>query len=348
MSGIRIEQRHTLGDWSTRWDELVAAATKPSPFLRSWWIDNMACEQRIIIGVLIADELVGGIALDRRQVLGGPLFAMIGSGPLAPDHVDAVAHPAHGSVVVDTLRSWIRTQSGAVFDLQGLPAHSLAAAIVQGVGTSYQHAVAPFARLPQDATRYLASLPGQTRSTITRCSKRLAKAGYAMRVVSPVDASDALERLANLHDSRWGQGSAVSGNWDLLRPALLEGARLGDVMIHELATAEGQVIASELDFVVGSQMSFYQAGRLTDRDYRGSGSVLRYAIIAAAIDRKVTEFDLLRGDEPYKAEWANASRPLMRLRRGVGLRGAAIATALNTNYLLAAKGPAVASKFRRA
>ena len=36
-----------------------------------------------------------------------------------------------------------------------------------------------------------------------------------------------------------------------------------------------------------------------------------------------TEYDLLRGDEPYKAEWATDRRELVRCTWGVGLRGAA-------------------------
>ena len=96
------------------------------------------------------------------------------------------------------------------------------------------------------------------------------------------------------------------------------------VELHELVTADGTVIATELDLVVGPRVAFYQAGRLTDHEWRGSGSVLRYRILERAIDRGALEYDLLRGDEPYKAEWSTGSRQLLRCRFAVGLPARAL------------------------
>ncbi len=71
-------------------------------------------------------------------------------------------------------------------------------------------------------------------------------------------------------------------------------------------------------------VAFYQAGRRTEREWRGCGSVLRARIIEAVAAQGATEYDLLRGDESYKTEWATDHRELVRCVMGVGLGRAAV------------------------
>ena len=88
-------------------------------------------------------------------------------------------------------------------------------------------------------------------------------------------------------------------------------------------------MAIEVDFEVAGRLSFYQSGRRTDHDWRGCGTVLRSAIIEAAVGRGIREYDLLRGEEDYKAEWATARRQLSDCRLPVGPGAKALAFVLS-------------------
>lgn len=324
--GLRLEVLDHLGRHASAWDELVASAPLPSPFLRSWWIDHAAGGTPAVLCCFDGDLLVGGAAFEIGAAGRGPasieVVRSLGQGALAPDHLDVVAAPGRGAAVTRSVLGWLHRPGTRVVDLDGLSADgSLGRALAGDVIGSI---AAPYAALGAELETYVAGRPGRVRSTLKRTRKRLERDGVAHRMAAADDVDAALERLAALHDGRWSDESDFLSGWEPLARALRAGAAQGDVELHELVTADGTVIATELDLVVGPRVAFYQAGRLTDHEWRGSGSVLRYRILERAIDRGALEYDLLRGDEPYKAEWSTGSRQLLRCRFAVGLPARAL------------------------
>jgi CelD/BcsL family acetyltransferase involved in cellulose biosynthesis len=317
---LTVEVRDGLGEHRARWDELAAAQPLPSPFLRSWWLDHTAAGEPRVVLCFDGDDLVGGAAFEVDRFGVGPLslerVRCIGQGPLAPDHLDLVATPEHHLAVARAVLAWLRRPGQRVIDLDGLAAEGTLARLL--APHEIERVAAPFAELGSDADEYMASRPGALRSTITRAAKRFERAGVTFDIVGADVAEAALERLAELHDGRWGDDSMFLDRWDQLRRAAADGMATGDVQLAELRDQEGEVIASELDLRVGSSLAFYQAGRRTDREWRGCGSVLRARIIGAAVADGVSAYDLLRGDERYKADWATRRRELVRVRVGIG------------------------------
>ena len=326
---LRVEVLDRLGERADDWDRLVAGATLPSPFLRSWWLGHAATGTPTLVCCFDGDELVGGAAFETSAVGRGPaslqVVRSLGQGPLAPDHLDVVATERHAAAVTRAVLGWLHRPGTRVVDLDGLAADGrLGRALA---GDVIETTAAPFAELGDDLAAYLAGRPGRVRSTIKRTAKRLDRDGVAHRRAGETDVDEALGRLAALHDGRWSDESDFLTGWEQLERAARAGAALGDVAVHELVTDDGQVIASELDLSVGDRVAFYQAGRLTDHEWRGSGSVLRTRILEQAIADGATEYDLLRGDEPYKAEWSTGRRELLRCRFGVGLPARALLAA---------------------
>jgi CelD/BcsL family acetyltransferase involved in cellulose biosynthesis len=213
-----------------------------------------------------------------------------------------------------------------LIDLDGLAATSgLPAAIGAPVVDQVD---APYVAL--DDEKWADRLPGRLRSTISRSRKRLEREGYTVRRVPPEEVDRGIAVLRALHEERWQDESALDAGWDRIDRIARAGAASGGFVLHELADDEGRVIASEAELVVGSRVSFYQAGRLTDHELRGSGSVLRAAIIDWAVRSGHDELDLLRGGENYKDDWATGVRRITRARGGAGVSGrgsAAIANA---------------------
>jgi CelD/BcsL family acetyltransferase involved in cellulose biosynthesis len=317
---MRVEVVADPGGRSGEWDDLVARQPLASPFLRSWWVPAAAGATPVVLLCLDGDRLVGGAAFEEDVLGRGPAtvrrLRSLGQGVLAPDHLDVIALPGRDDEVVERVVGWLRRPGHRVVDLEGLAAggrlaRALAVHEIDRTG-------APWAPLPAAADDYLAGLPGSLRSTIARSRKRLVKAGGAMRDVEPDDAERALDDLARLHDQRWADESAFLAAWARFRAAARVGLERGEVRIREAVDPDGVVVATELDLVVADRVAFYQAGRSTEREWRGVGSVVKADVIAAAVARGAAEYDLLRGDEGYKSDWATRRRELVRIRFGVG------------------------------
>jgi len=329
---MQLTVRAELGDLTDAWDDLARRQPLPSPFLRSWWIDNTATGALVVLALHADGALVGGAAFEVDHLGRGPASVervrCVGQGPLAPDHLDVIAEPGHGTAVTEAVVGWLNRTGSRLIDLDGLAADGrLGGALATHVT---ERVPAPWTPLTKDYPAYLAARPGQLRSTLKRRAKHFTAAGATIRRVDNDDATDvarALDALASLHDSRWAEQSGFLAEWVRFGRAAAVGAAAGDVVMHELVDADGEVVAIEADLVTDDRLAFYQAGRRTDRDWRAAGSVVKAHIIDWACHNGFHEFDLLRGDESYKADWATEHRGIVRIRYGHGAVGRAAHTA---------------------
>jgi len=324
-----MEIRYRLDSLAPHWDELLEQQEFSSPFLSSWWINQAAEGSTALLCCFSGSELIGGAAFQLDTVGKGPLAIQrvrcVGQGTLAPDHLDLISRPEFSAEVLATVIGWLKRSGSRVIDLDGLAAKGA----VAGALDSHQISgiAAPYTELPASGAEYLAQRPGQVRSTIVRTRKRFAREGVYLRRVSLAEMPSALDRLADLHDRRWAEESAFLDGWDRFKSAALAGAESGSVLIHELVSPDHEVVATELDLRSGNRLFFYQAGRRTEREWRGCGSVLRADILDWACLEGLVEYDLLRGEESYKADWSDTQRELVRCRLGIGLRGVAVVQA---------------------
>ncbi len=321
-----------LGTWATQWDALVDLSPLPTPFLRSWWLGSVAVGEPAFVLAVEGDVLVGGAAFQLTRRRGCAAVGMLGDGPLAPDHLDLVAVPGRVGDVVEVVGRWLRSGGPQVIDLVGLADSAWIIDAMPATSLTVIHSVAPYAPLPPTWEEYLAQRPGQVRSTIKRATKRLERGGIRPRRRDVVDVGaveSALEDLRRLHDTRWGETSGFLDAWPAFADAIRAGASSGEVRFTDLVDEHGRVVAIELELWAGTRAGFYQAGRLEDHELRASGTVLKAAVLRDAIADGATEFDLLRGNESYKAEWASAKRIIRRSIGGIGVRGLVVAAAVD-------------------
>lgn len=319
---VRMEIRPDLADLSTKWDSLVDLQPIPSPFLRSWWISNATGDTPVILCVFRGTELIGGAAFEVDQwgpdVLRMEKVRMAGGGLLAPDHLDLITAPGEHRTVSRHVLTWLLRPGNRLIDLDGLTADGFLASMFRDelVETSE----APLVELPRDNAEYVAGRPGKVRSTIKRRTKQLVAAGVTFSTAERSDLDRAITSFSTLHDLRWAELSGFLDAFERFSNVLRAASDRDEVLINELRTDSGETIAVEVDFRIGKRLFFYQAGRRTEHEWRGSGTVLRARIIERAIDDGMVEYDMLRGDEPYKAEWATTARKLSHHQLAVGSR----------------------------
>jgi CelD/BcsL family acetyltransferase involved in cellulose biosynthesis len=310
----------------TAWDTLVDREPLPSPFLRSWWLEAVAGHHPSFVLVFHDDRLVGGVALEQDRVLGVERLRAAGQ-LLDADHLDLLADPAHADDVVAALRAWFTRNGTRIIDLVGLTER---ARIVDALPPPVARSVfeeAPWAPLPASLDAYLDARPPKLRRLVDQSGRRLERAGVVYRVVDPQDAHSALERLRRLHEAQWGARSSFLPQFDRFARAAREGIARHELVIHEL-WAQGEVVATHVNFVIAGRLSEYQGARDDDRRWRGAGTWLMAQTVAGACERGCHEYDLGRGAVPYKEQWASDVRPLVRATAAWGWRARRVAALL--------------------
>jgi CelD/BcsL family acetyltransferase involved in cellulose biosynthesis len=327
QSGPRVVVRSRLGPLEPAWDALVERLPLPSPFLRSWWLQQAAVGIPRFVLVVDGDLLVGGLALQEERWLGIPRLRMMGAGALCPDHLDAVALPGRQQEVLAALAAWLRGPGSRVLDLEGVAAHSRLAAALPGRVRREVIDVAPWAPLPADFGDWLRTRPAGFRATLRKATRRLQQEPVAHQVVQGTAVQAALDTLRRLHGARWGERSRFLAAYERFAAASRAGALRGEVAFHQLVAGE-EVVATLSCFEVAGRVSLYQSGRLSEHRWRNAATVLLVKVVEDACRRGLAEVDLLRGDEPYKRNLAAATRELLRLQAAHGAAGRLALTAI--------------------
>ena len=323
---LRLLAVHQLGRWTAPWDQLVDASPLPTPFLRSWWLTATAGPRTHIMLAVQDGQLLGGLALDGGRLLGRPCWRMCGAGPLCPDHLDLLAAPGYENAVATAVQAWLSRPGARILDLAGVRADSPLRMILPAPVSCEALAVAPWASLPADPGSYLAARPAGFRKTLRKATARMAAAGASHRAHRGASAVRSLERLRQMHCAQWGSRSRFLPSFDRFAAACCLGAEADEVAVHELATQDA-LIATMATFEVAGRLSLYQSARLTDFQWRDVTLVLLAAVISDACTRGFTEVDFLRGDEPYKSNFARQQRELLRLRAATTGTGRALLAA---------------------
>ncbi len=332
------------------WDALASQQMLPSPFLRSWWLEAMPAPQRVLLVMHEGDRLVGAIPLARDRILGVPRYRFLGQGVLCPDHLDLMAAPGFEEPVADAFAAWFEAPGTRLLDASGLVQGSL---LARALGVpSDQIDVAPFQELPPPGDDFLAGRSANFRRSVRRRERRHAQAGIThRRAETTADIEEALEAFRALHEGRPGREQFLA-ELPALRAAVLAGAERGEVQVDLLADDDG-VVAVTLFFCTDGRLSFYQLARSLDSAHDGAGTTLLYRIVVSGIAAGFREIDLLRGDERYKASFADDLRELHRVRVGHGVAARLIAGGWRTasrarNALADRRAPAAGAATREA
>lgn len=285
------------------------------------------------------EKLVGIAPLYASWHLGMPLrrLAWLGTGPA--DYLGPVALPEYANEVSAALLKYIdRDLRGwDIADLQQLRPLS---PLMKFAPTPWPHRDPEAqAALPMEPCPYLA-LPDTWDEYAKRLGKKMrSNIGYYERLIEKTypdtrhvlaDASSldaGMTALFDLHQRRWNARwlPGVLGNKRVQtfhRDVAARFLENGWLRLH-LLYAEGSIRSVLYCFAYGGRTAYYLGGFAPELSKFSLGTVLTAKAIRHAIGEGHSEFDFLRGQEPYKYRWQpeerfNSRLLLLRSREGLG------------------------------
>ena len=286
-----------------------------------------------VLGVLDeADRLIGVAPwyLDAGPWR-GRVLRFLGSGEVCPEYLTVPAAPGREGPVAAALADWLTAARGPdAWDLLELTAVGdedaaiarLAQRLEAGGNLVHRRAGPSCWRieLPKSWDEYLATLSKQHRNHLRKAERRLLASGRAVvhRVQKPEDLPRCEQVLIALHQARWralGQPGCFSSE----QYTAFHSEAFGDLL------ARGQLILFwiELDgrpFLVeylmaaGETVYHYQRGLDVSRLDDSPGRLGSIVALRLAIDGGYRVFDMLRGDEPYKAHFRAKPKACLEVR----------------------------------
>lgn len=329
-----IHDRDGIQTLQSEWNRLVDECPQATIYQtwewnEAWW-RTFGAQKRLRLLVAREDGRVAGIApLYVSRHYNTPLrrLAFVGTG--ASDYLDVLAEASVADRVVDAFLAYLDDADG--FDLADLQQASPLSLVYRRASLACRHnghtrtltmvemEPCPYVALPATWEEYLGQLGRKMRSNIGYYPRLMARSfgnvEHSLAVGEQLPA--ALEDLFNLHQSRWNAR---------LLPGVLGGSRIrqfhrlvaarfaqrGWLRLHVLR-ANGASVAVLYCFRFRNRYYYYLGGFDPQMARFSPGTVLTAEAIRAALSEGCTEFDFLRGHEPYKYRWTSVHRTNWRV-----------------------------------
>lgn len=331
----------------TRWDELAALApewdalARGVPFrswewLGAWWrhyglaASDPRGRRLFALAVRDAGQRLIGLApwyIEPHPVQ-GDVVRFLGSGDVCSDYLSILCLPGREEAVAAALADWLcspRHHAEQPWDLLALTGVDAADGVTgrlidelrQREATIHSQTAAHCWRihLPHSWNEYLAMVSKSHRKQLRRLERRLLDNGRATLhcVGTPGDLDRGLNIVSQLHQRRRTE-LGQAGRFADPRFAAFHREVAGQMLRRDRlrlvwVELDGRPIAAEYQLCGSDVVYAYQSGidpaMLADQP----GRLAMIATLRQAIDDGYRAFDLLRGDEAYKAHWRAEPRP---------------------------------------
>ena len=180
--------------------------------------------------------------------------------------------------------------------------------------------VCPFMNLPDSTEIFMSRLSGNMRRNLRRRMRRLNEK-YLVKVKTHSDfdsIEEAMDTFYKLHQKRWKtQGKHGVFAEKALREFHNEVARLFSEkkwLSLYIMTVDDVPIGAIYSFDYKAKKYEYLTGFDPEYSKYGVANLLRMHAVDDCIRKGLNEYDLMRGDEPYKASWRTKNRRNLELR----------------------------------
>lgn len=248
----------------------------------------------------------------------GQVLRLLGDGEICSDHLDLLSDPAEAGAATEALAAylcenasdWDTTEFSAIgVERVGLTLLSDALHALGCHVTRKPNQNIWAIPLPEDWEAFLAMQSKSHRKQLRRLERRVLDTEQAVwhLVETPSDFEKSWPILIDLHQRRrisLGEpGCFASQQWaDFHRDIAEQMLDAGMLRLYWLEM-DGQPVAAEYYFAGENATWAYQSGVDPDRIDQEPGQLSMIRTIQHALAEGHKQFDLLRGDEPYKAHW---------------------------------------------
>jgi CelD/BcsL family acetyltransferase involved in cellulose biosynthesis len=322
---LTVERLESIPAALDTWQKLVAADPNGTFFstpawLSTWWVHHQTGRELLLLAVRQGEEVAGFAPFMIERIPAGRSVLFLGSG--LSDYADILVDESRAdrrSIVRAVLDYLAQHYGDALFDLQeileGSPTLSILADWIKEHRTPSVTAlqdICPIIVLPDTADAYHRELRKSFLADIRRGDRRLRERGEVVLVdhITPEDGDWTLlrDQMSDLQSQRmrtkgeipmW-QGPLGHFVKDVLQAANAAGSlRLTGLYL------DGKLIAYELCFL--HRTTIFAWSRAFDEEHRntGPGKIALLHLLETGIAQGYRVFDLLRGEEPYKALWTN-------------------------------------------
>ena len=309
MTGLQMV-RETFSGLAQRWEGLLGRAGENNIFLSPqwyelWWDSLADGHELLLYACMDGDELVGVLPLKRTA----NELSFIGSANVC-DYMDFVVAGGREEEVYAAITEHMLGMEWKELALNGVDGQSPTMTRLvdslreRGVGVTIRpEEVCPTVKLPGSWDEYLAGLNKKDRHELRRKLRRLYSAGdVRYHVAAQCDGfpNDLEEFLGLLENSRADKAAFMTPKMrGFFRHTLSGLAKVGAVQLSFLEV-DGKRVSSTVCFDYDNRYFLYNSGYDTDYSHLSVGLLLKALCLKRAIENGKTEFNFLRGAEPYK------------------------------------------------
>jgi len=329
----KIDSKLDLAPYFDAWLDLAAGAPMRSPeWLLTWWEVYASSGDQLYILLVQGPggALVGLAPLYLQDSRGSATCRLLGTADACTHHATWLSAPGYETQVgIEVARyllqnksTWKRLLFEAV-DADTTAVHATMNHLAENGCLCHQrqiHSVWKIS-LPETWDDYLMMLSRTHRKRCRKLQRQFLDSGKIQvhRVEREEDLKGGFKVLLQLHGTRWGTGKETLGVFGDKRFNKFHETVAGKLLRrNQLRLAwleyDGKPLAVEYQFFDAGSVYAYQAGVDLSMDEFSPGRLSMMAAIQFAITQGCEYFDLLRGDEPYKANWRAAPGPCHDLR----------------------------------
>lgn len=271
-------------------------------WLLTWWEFYGRGRELRLVTAHDDDRVVGVVPLYQWSARPARVLRLLGHG--TSDQAGFVSCPEDREQVAAALHAVLRRERWDVL---------LAESVDDGAGWADVAPTASLRSLPSPVVRfgpegwsgYLKGRSRNMREQLNRRPRALSRE-HDVRFRLVQDAREleaALPVLFRLHALRWPEGSQFLREQEFHRAFAARALQRGWLRLW-LLVLDGEAVAATYGFRYAGRECFYQSGRDPHYERESVGFVLLAHAIRQAADEGMSEYQLLRGGEPYKSRFA--------------------------------------------
>ncbi len=312
------------------WANLLADAVRPMVFLSWDWIirwwqrfgqDYELCLILAYHGAWLVGVLPLMVVKRKKRIFHWRVLTMVAA-DYGADHLDILVRRGYEHVAPEVIMNPVLSNpiDADLINLPSLDADGLCASAAKTISISWdveQGEVCPYIGLGESWEEYcqLGLNKRMERKLSSSMRRVISDSSGTVRVWQVKNERErvlALESLFELHRQKWSERGEKSIFEDFrLRDFHHEMSqkllRCGCLRMFVLSVGKA-VVAVEYDIRCRDVNYSFQKSFSSEWSEYGPGYLLTQYAIRHSIEEGMTEFDLLRGDEPYKKYWATSER----------------------------------------